>query len=62
MAKLEFGISSLCLGPDVKQLPREEMNPEQWDGAVIDSFYRAGGTLSPEGTCWQISATECRLL
>ncbi len=62
MAKLEFGISSLCLGPDVKQLPREEMNPEQWDGAVIDSFYRAGGTLSPEGTCWQISATECRFL
>ena len=62
MAKLEFGISSLCLGPDVKQLPRKEMNPEQWNGAVIDSFYRAGGTLSPEGTCWQISATECRFL
>lgn len=62
MTRLEFGISSLCLGPETAQAPGEEINLEQWDKAVIDSFYRAGGTPAPEGSCWEISPTECRFL
>ena len=62
MGKLEFGISSVWLGPAAEQAPRGKMNPEEWNGAVIDSFYRAGGTLLSEGSCWQVSPTECRFL
>lgn len=62
MAKLEFGISSLWLGPATEQASRWEMNQEQWSGAMIDSFYRAGGTLLSEGSCWQVSPTECHFL
>ena len=57
MGKLQFGISSMQLGPCVQERPDSAICLPEWEkAAVINRFYRAGGHPLPA------SPTECRFL
>ncbi|MGN0315061.1 MAG: TIM-barrel domain-containing protein [Fusicatenibacter sp.] len=57
MSKLTFGVSSLVLGPGTDSAAGHEIRPEEWkNAAVIDTFFRSGGSPAP------VTPTVCRFL